>query len=596
MQPDVPYSTNLLRQWPVYFVWIALIIFFGWPTWPNPLVAEPLGQDDALHLVQVRDLLAGQNWFDLVQHRLQPPLGLDMHWSRLIDAPMAALSFAFGERAMLFLWPGLLIGAFLFAALYCTRRLSSDIETMPALLVSALCWVPLSYFAPARIDHHNVQLVLALVMAGAVARPLLSILSALIAASSAALMMAIGLETLPYVVVGLAIISTSWALGFSKSKYIAVFGICFASMTTLVWMLQTNIQSQLAVCDMLSAAYDLPIIIGGLGLGVVAYAGRDFGPALRFALLIIPGVAALSAFYWMNPICLAGPLGEISIELKVRWLNTIAETQPIGSILSSAPTLALERYGPPLFALGFGIFLYWKNPVHRYGLAVLLSLLASACAVSVVQLRGTLFAHAYTIAIFALAIDTARKHYLDNQKSPVAIGAMATAIVTCQSLFFVLAGTFVPNAGAKAGVQSTAPEATNITPLTEIDRECSGPDVRSFIAGLGDAFVAAPVFFGAQVLEMGNVSVIAGPYHRATGAIFDAIRLFEDGRDAEHEVLSRWKPDYLVLCLTSDDTADVIAKYPLSLTARLESGEAPSWLQPLPKTGQLAIYKVLPHK
>ena len=40
---------------------------------------------------QVRDWMAGQSWFDVVQHRLNPPLGVDMHWSRLVDAPIAAI-------------------------------------------------------------------------------------------------------------------------------------------------------------------------------------------------------------------------------------------------------------------------------------------------------------------------------------------------------------------------------------------------------------------------------------------------------------------------------------------------------------------------
>ena len=31
--------------------------------------------DSTMRLVQVRDLLAGQGWFDLVQHRLAPPDG-----------------------------------------------------------------------------------------------------------------------------------------------------------------------------------------------------------------------------------------------------------------------------------------------------------------------------------------------------------------------------------------------------------------------------------------------------------------------------------------------------------------------------------------
>ena len=45
--------------------------------------------DDILRLVQVRDLLAGQGWFDLDQHRIDPLRSVPMHWSRLVDLPLA---------------------------------------------------------------------------------------------------------------------------------------------------------------------------------------------------------------------------------------------------------------------------------------------------------------------------------------------------------------------------------------------------------------------------------------------------------------------------------------------------------------------------
>ena len=48
-----------------------------------------LSTDDAMRLVEVRDLLAGQGWFDLTQYRLSPPGGVAMHWSRLVDVPLA---------------------------------------------------------------------------------------------------------------------------------------------------------------------------------------------------------------------------------------------------------------------------------------------------------------------------------------------------------------------------------------------------------------------------------------------------------------------------------------------------------------------------
>ena len=50
--------------------------------------------DDLLRLVEVRDLLAGQGWFDLHQYRMGLEGGFVMHWSRLVDAPIAAIVLA----------------------------------------------------------------------------------------------------------------------------------------------------------------------------------------------------------------------------------------------------------------------------------------------------------------------------------------------------------------------------------------------------------------------------------------------------------------------------------------------------------------------
>ena len=40
--------------------------------------------DDVMRLLEVRDWLRGQSWFDVVQHRMNLPAGLSMHWSRLV--------------------------------------------------------------------------------------------------------------------------------------------------------------------------------------------------------------------------------------------------------------------------------------------------------------------------------------------------------------------------------------------------------------------------------------------------------------------------------------------------------------------------------
>jgi hypothetical protein len=95
-------------------VWAATVI--------ASMVGRGLGQDlstdDAMRLVEVRDFLAGQGWFDLTQYRLSPPDGVATHWSRLIDVPLAALirageilaPSALAERVAVIIWPaGLLL-------------------------------------------------------------------------------------------------------------------------------------------------------------------------------------------------------------------------------------------------------------------------------------------------------------------------------------------------------------------------------------------------------------------------------------------------------------------------------------------------------
>ena len=72
---------------------VALVLLLlHWPQTAQTL----LDTDDAMRLVEMRawlnvsGLLGG--WYDLHHSRLQPPGGVDMHWSRLIDAGLAACS------------------------------------------------------------------------------------------------------------------------------------------------------------------------------------------------------------------------------------------------------------------------------------------------------------------------------------------------------------------------------------------------------------------------------------------------------------------------------------------------------------------------
>ena len=87
----------LTRLWPSvigYSVILAAVLL----VMKLPGATDYVGpdNDDGMRLVEVRDFLAGQGWFDLMQYRLGLDGGTLMHWSRLIDLPIASLIWFFG--------------------------------------------------------------------------------------------------------------------------------------------------------------------------------------------------------------------------------------------------------------------------------------------------------------------------------------------------------------------------------------------------------------------------------------------------------------------------------------------------------------------
>src|SRR5262245_41827077 len=159
--PHAPAETRklLLLIWGVT---VATYLLTGLGT------AQNLSTDDAMRLVQVRDLIAGQGWFDLTQYRLNPPDGTALHWSRLIDAPIAILLRAAelvlpavtAERLVLTVWPATLLLALLFGVVRLARELADDAAARLALIFAAMMAPVLQHFRPGAIDHHNAQLVL----------------------------------------------------------------------------------------------------------------------------------------------------------------------------------------------------------------------------------------------------------------------------------------------------------------------------------------------------------------------------------------------------------------------------------------------------
>jgi hypothetical protein len=75
----------LLLAWALLGAWLT---FSRWNYITGFVLADT---DDNMRISQVRALLAGQDWFDLRQYKMNWPEGANIHWSRLVDLPIAGL-------------------------------------------------------------------------------------------------------------------------------------------------------------------------------------------------------------------------------------------------------------------------------------------------------------------------------------------------------------------------------------------------------------------------------------------------------------------------------------------------------------------------
>jgi len=170
--------------------------------------------DDAMRMVRVVDFIQGQPWYDLTAYRLNTPFGAELHWSRLVDLPLAGLVMAFtpllgADLAIIatgYVWPMALLGVLLWISALLANRLVGPEGVLPAVVLPVLNPAITAEFTPGRVDHHNLVIILTLATAWAsieaLRRPRFALLSGLLAATA----LAIATEALPTIAAAILVL------------------------------------------------------------------------------------------------------------------------------------------------------------------------------------------------------------------------------------------------------------------------------------------------------------------------------------------------------------------------------------------------------
>ncbi|MFO1149728.1 MAG: hypothetical protein U1E62_15230 [Alsobacter sp.] len=596
----VPLSLPALLLLPWVQVLLAWAVFLAWRDWRWADLGVVFNDtDDAMRLQQVRDLLAGQSWFDLTQHRVDPDASVPMHWSRLVDAPLAALMRVAGlvlprveaERLAMAVWPPLTFLPVLAALRASAVRLGGERAAIPALFLAVTCLKATWQFFPGRIDHHNVQIALTCILLACLVAPR-GWRPAFWAGLTCGAMLAVGFETLPFVGIAGLSYALRYAMDGEARNEAAMFGLALAGGTALLFFLTMPVARYgIATCDALSVSAVSLAVGGGLALALAAQALGPAATRTRLAAAGLAGLFALAAFGLTEPACLAGPFGQVDPAIRPIWLDHVDEVQPIHHVWAESRLRALMAVVDPVLALlAVPLVLAACGRRGRFAAWVAIAFVAVSLAVGLVQVRNTVYPNLLAIPLLAAAVvELARRRAAAGGSALVAMAA-GTLFASSTTLAVALSALPALPAQGEAGRLAALADRATCYDSRIYDRLASDPPDR----------VLAFVESGPFLLLATQHAVLSAPYHRNAHGLLAASRILS-AQPEEAEALARAQGVGWVAICTHSSTLERMrgesrnAGADPRLALRLLAGATPSWLEPV-ETGTPALlaYRVKP--
>ena len=569
---------RFVRTWQaVLAVWLAYVVvriaiqpLLGW---------EPVDPDDWTRLLQVRAWLDGQAFWDVTQYRMNPPEGFSMHWSRLVDLPLAALMLLFGERAALVLVPLL----WLLPALFALRAIMLRLDFPPLAIAFGLLIMPLfpmvpGNFAPMRIDHHAPQAVLALVCAALLIRD--SRWSAVACGLCAAAWVVISLEGLPLVAVIAGLYGVRYWFG-ERTLLPWFLGSLAIAATALAYGTRGPLDT--AYCDVLLPGHLLTFAAAALIAAIIPFLPWQDRVQGRLLALGAMGLVCLQLASALLGPCATNPMAELDPVLREWWHGMIAEGLPIWE---QSPSVALSL----VWTIGLIVVGWWR--AHCRGLfhqgralpCTLLFLFALAAGgYSMLVMREGVVAQLLAIPFAALLM----AEFLPKARaiaSPVPrIVATLAAVGLTTPLF---ASALVAPLGDYVSRDGVPPDAEDFTQRWGCNYGA--------LADLPPGLVMAPFDGALEILGKTDHTIMAASYHRNQRPMVDLLLAMTGSVDEAEAIVREYGIDYVVICGLASDVAFYRTASPDNFANALASDNPPAWLEPALSfsNSSLRVYRV----
>jgi hypothetical protein len=515
-----------------------------------------------------------------------------MHWSRLIELPLALIMLllqpivgqAYAEMAAGTLVPLGCFGLVAFMlgriAAYFGGRSAGTVAIVMTMVSPAISM----QLRPMRIDHHGWQLVCAALAYWTLFWP-----SARKAGISMGLALAfwlhISLEGAPAAAVFFALLGWRWAIsGENGARLGWTVATFFVGSLGLFFATQQAGLSASEYCDSISPAHIWAISAAALVM-VPAALFLPQGRGVRIAAAIAAGAAAGAMLYSLAPMCTKGAFATMDPVVRDYWYIRVSEGMPIWH---QKWGIALSLLGVPLVALASFAVLYRKAASDRRAdMAKVAVLLVYAFILAMLVFRTISTATLFAVPVVAIGIAALYTNYR-QAKAPVRrVGMVALMIL------MLMPGTFIAQA-VPLIAPAAAKEAADVR-VAEAKAEagCESIAAVSQLAKLKDANIVAPFDMGPAILLTTPHSVVASSHHRNEKGMRAHIDIYRLTPAQSRAIVQRRKVTHIVACLGEAEMRGYEKRNPDGLWAQLAKGNTPDWLEPLPDMGEgLKVWRV----
>lgn len=575
-------------RWWVVALWALAVVALLVLRWQAIQGFALPDTDDNIRMSQVRALLAGQDWYDLRQYKLNPPAGYDIHWSRVVDLPLAGLIIAlkplFGtviaEKSAVAIAPLIPLLVAMLGVALTVRRLVAPGAFALGVGLMLCCQTALLMFLPLRIDHHGWQLAFLVLTIAGLADPRPARGGVTMGFASAA-SLAIGLELMPFLVIAGAAVVLRWVGEPGDRERLQRYGVALAIGVAVGFVVFASNANRLPRCDVLSPVWLSAMVAAGwLAFLLPLVVSSDW--RVRLGVASVGGAVLVAGLAFAFPQCLDRP-EQISPELARLWFSNIREAKPLTAqawtTIAAVVTLPLIGLIGSIYATwrawGSARFAVWAPValVNLVGLALLFWQTRMGPPAQLLAIPGA------TALIWAI-VPRLSRHPSMLVRTFGVVGAVLVFSGIAPQLLIDRLPKDRPNP------RQLAVNRANFT--------C--PSLRALrpISRLPATTIFTFVDLGPRLITVTHHRAIAGPYHRNGTAILDVHHAFGGRPEVARVIMQAHGATLLMTCPNMSESTIYRVRDRGGFYDRLARGERFDWLTPvpLPKGTPLLLWRI----